>query len=64
MMAAAARPARLRLRLTSGSDFQRPEHLSIAAAHFIQNVFDRTGAGVILIGMPDMQKSLSGFPRL
>jgi len=40
------------------------ERLSVTALEFIRDLFDRTGVGVILIGMPGMEKRLSRYPQL
>jgi DNA transposition AAA+ family ATPase len=40
------------------------ERLSITAIELIRDIFDRTGMGVILIGMPGMEKRLSRYPQL
>jgi DNA transposition AAA+ family ATPase len=40
------------------------ERLSMAAIEFVRDIFDRTGIGLILIGMPGMEKRLSRYPQL
>ncbi|HEX7361518.1 MAG TPA: AAA family ATPase [Bryobacteraceae bacterium] len=40
------------------------ERLSMAALEFVRDIFDRTGIGVILIGMAGMEKRLSRYPQL
>lgn len=40
------------------------ERLSVTALEFIRDIFDRRGVGVILIGMPGMEKRLSRYPQL
>ena len=40
------------------------ERLSVTALEFIRYIFDRRGVGVILIGMPGMEKRLSRYPQL
>jgi DNA transposition AAA+ family ATPase len=40
------------------------ERLPTPAIELIRDVFDRTGMGVILIGMPGMEKRLSRYPQL
>jgi len=44
--------------------FDEAERLSTPALEFIRDLFDRTGVGVILIGMPGMDKRLSRYPQL
>jgi len=38
--------------------------LSVTALEFVRDIFDRRGVGVILIGMPSMEKRLSRYPQL
>ena len=40
------------------------ERMSTAALELVRDIFDRTGMGVILIGMPGMEKRLSRYPQL
>ncbi len=40
------------------------ERLSNTAVELIRDIFDRTGVGLILIGMPGMEKRLSRYPQL
>jgi len=40
------------------------ERLPTTAIELIRDIFDRTGVGVILIGMPGLEKRLSRYPQL
>jgi DNA transposition AAA+ family ATPase len=40
------------------------ERLSVTELELIRDIFDRRGVGVILIGMPGMEKRLSRYPQL
>jgi DNA transposition AAA+ family ATPase len=44
--------------------FDETKRLSMSALALIRDRFDRTGVGVILIGMPGMEKRLSRSPQL
>lgn len=39
------------------------ERLQTAAIELVRDIFDRTGMGVVLIGMPGMEKRLSRYPQ-
>lgn len=43
--------------------FDEAERLSVTAIEFIRDIYDRTGVGVILIGMPGMEKRLERYPQ-
>jgi DNA transposition AAA+ family ATPase len=43
--------------------FDEAERLSMNAVEFIRSVFDKKNIGVLLIGMPGMEKRLSRFPQ-
>jgi DNA transposition AAA+ family ATPase len=40
------------------------ERMPTSALELVRDIFDRTGMGLILIGMPGMEKRLSRYPRL
>jgi DNA transposition AAA+ family ATPase len=40
------------------------KRLHTSAPELVRDIFDRTGRGVILIGMPGMEKRLSRYPQL
>ena len=40
------------------------ERLPTTTLEFLRDIFDRQGIGLILIGMPDVEKSLSRYPQL
>lgn len=40
------------------------ERLPTTALELVRDIFDRTGMGVILIGMPGMEKRMSRYPQL
>lgn len=44
--------------------FDEAERLSTSALELIRDRFDRTGVGIILIGMSGMEKRLSRYPQL
>lgn len=44
--------------------FDEAERLSMPALDFIRDIFDRRGIGVILIGMPGIEKRLSRYAQL
>ncbi len=44
--------------------FDETERLSTSALELIRDTFDRTGVGVIFIGMPGMDKRLARYPQL
>ncbi len=40
------------------------ERLTTTALELVRDIFDRTGMGIILIGMPGMEKRMSRYPQL
>ena len=46
------------------SSSTRPSGCTTAALELVRDIFDRTGMGVILIGMPGIEKRLSRYPQL
>lgn len=43
--------------------FDEAERLSMNAVEYIRSIFDKKSIGVVLIGMPGMEKRLSRFPQ-
>jgi DNA transposition AAA+ family ATPase len=57
-------PRRNKHRLVEMVIIDEAERLNTAAIELIRDIFDRTGVGVILVGMPGMEKRLSHYPQL
>jgi DNA transposition AAA+ family ATPase len=53
-----------RRRLVEVLIIDESERLPTTAIELIRDIFDRTGVGVILIGMPGLEKRLSRYPQL
>jgi len=53
-----------RHRLVGMAIIDEAERLQTSALELVRDIFDRTGMGVILIGMPGMEKRLSRYPQL
>ena len=57
-------PRRDRQRLVELIVIDEAERMQTAALELVRDVFDRTSRGVILIGMPGMEKRLARYPQL
>ena len=57
-------PHRDKHRLVEMVIIDEAERLATSALELLRDIFDRTGMGVILIGMPGMEKRLSRYPQL
>ncbi|MBL7405481.1 AAA family ATPase, partial [Escherichia coli] len=59
-----AKPTGFKSGLTELLIVDEAERLSTTGQEHVRDVFDRTGIGVILIGMPGIEKRLSRYPQL